>query len=159
MGVTYISETSKIRDKVIKYCEGRGLDIGAKHDKIKPDSIGIDRNKEVGVDVVCDALDLLFKSDVFDYVYSSHCLEHIVDTKAALKEWRRVLKQGGKLILYLPHKDLYKGVNLDHKHDFVPEDITTMLTDIGFKILENYVDDNAEEDKYSFTVVAEKIIK
>jgi hypothetical protein len=49
-------------------------------------------------------------------------------TTAALRAWWDILKVGGHLCLYLPHRDLYPnigsdGANPDHKHDFVPEDI------------------------------------
>ena len=36
-----------------------------------------------------------FESESVDYIVSSHMLEHIKDYKAALREWWRVIKQGG----------------------------------------------------------------
>ena len=41
-----------------------------------------------------------------DYVFSSHCLEHIRDWRRTMREFRRVLKPGGVLFLYLPHEDM-----------------------------------------------------
>ena len=43
-----------------------------------------------------------------DFVYSSHCLEHMVDVRIALLNWFRVVRKGGYLILYIPHRDLYE---------------------------------------------------
>jgi len=60
----------------------------------------------------------------FDFVYSSHCLEHIDLPRAALLRWRDVLKPGGYLVLLVPDEDMYEqGVwpstmNSDHKHTF-----------------------------------------
>lgn len=60
----------------------------------------------------------------FDFVNSSHCLEHMVDPHSALNNWLRVLRQGGHLLMLIPDEDLYEqGVfpstfNFDHKHTF-----------------------------------------
>jgi SAM-dependent methyltransferase len=37
-----------------------------------------------------------------DFVLSSHCLEHVANPLAALREWRRVTRAGGHLVLILP---------------------------------------------------------
>src|SRR6185369_2946929 len=44
-------------------------------------------------------------SDFYDFVISSHALEHTSNPLKALLEMRRVLKVGGILILVLPHKE------------------------------------------------------
>lgn len=148
-------ETSKIRDRIVKYCSGAGVDIGCSADKILPDAVGVDDDPGPQVDHVLDASrPLPFLSKTYDYVYSSHCLEDIADTEGTLNEWLRILVPGGFLILYLPHKDLYTGTNLDHKHDFVPRDITSILEAKGCEIVENFVDSGP--DRYSFCVVARK---
>lgn len=40
----------------------------------------------------------------FDFVVSEHVLEHLGNPLKALREWGRVLKPGGKLFLFLPHR-------------------------------------------------------
>jgi len=40
-----------------------------------------------------------FRDGVLDFVYSSHLLEDLVDTEAVLREWIRILRPGGRLIL------------------------------------------------------------
>lgn len=59
-----------------------------------------------------------------DFVHSSHCIEHLRDPFEGLKNWLRVVKPGGYVILLLPDEDLYEqGVfpstfNRDHKKTF-----------------------------------------
>jgi ADP-heptose:LPS heptosyltransferase/predicted SAM-dependent methyltransferase len=114
-----------------------------------------------GVDIKSelDRLDL-FADATQDYVFSSHLLEHIVDYKAALKEWWRVIKPGGYLVLYLPHKNFYPnigedGANPDHKHDFLPDDILEAMKEVGsWEMLEN--EERNQANEYSFLQVYKK---
>jgi len=41
----------------------------------------------------------------YEFVISSHCLEHIANPLKAIEEWIRVLKKGGVILLLLPHRD------------------------------------------------------
>jgi SAM-dependent methyltransferase len=41
--------------------------------------------------------------DSYDFLLSSHNLEHFANPIKALKEWQRVVKPGGHLVLVLPH--------------------------------------------------------
>ncbi len=43
-----------------------------------------------------------FKDNYFDIIISSDLLEHIKNDYKALSEWNRILKQGGKLIIFVP---------------------------------------------------------
>lgn len=60
----------------------------------------------------------------YDFVHSSHCLEHMVGPGIALDNWVRILKRGGHLVCVVPDEDMYEqGVwpstfNPDHKHTF-----------------------------------------
>lgn len=104
------------------FCVGKGLDIGFGGDLIVPNAQGYDF--EHG-----DAQFLSnLENETYDFVYSSHTLEHIPDIRTALKNWYRVLRKNGYLILYLPHRDLYEKkqalpsrFNDDHKHFFLLE--------------------------------------
>lgn len=102
------AETSKAKTRRIKegffekYTQGRGLDIGYGGDLISPNAAGYDF--EHGDAQYLNEL----KDGQYDFVYSSHTLEHLPDPALALKNWYRVLKKGGYLILYIPHRDLYE---------------------------------------------------
>lgn len=161
-------ESSKVCHIVIPYTQGKCLDIGCGLKKCWPGMIGLDNLKDYGgqrppdVDVVGDALDLsLFSDASMDGVFSSHYLEHVEDTEACLKEWWRVIKPGGYLTLYLPHKSFYPNIgtplaNTDHKHDFVPDDIINIMKKIGsWELLEN--EDRNKFEEYSMLLVFKKL--
>ena len=122
-GETSKAHARRAREKFFdKYCQGYGLDIGYGGDPIVSNVRGWDF--EHGDAQLLRGLD----DASFDFVYSSHLLEHLPDVKLALRNWWRVLKTGGYLILYLPHRDLYEKkttlpsrFNDDHAHFFLPD--------------------------------------
>lgn len=110
-----------------RYFVGRGLDIGGKPDPLclyqglfcKMGSVrtwDLEDGDAQYLDGVADC--------EYDFVHSSHCLEHLVDPMEGLKNWFRVVRPGGYLIVTVPDEDLYEqGVfpstfNRDHKWTF-----------------------------------------
>lgn len=78
-------------------CSGVGYDIGCmKKEWAFPGATPIDLSFEDP----WDALNLPSKE--MDYIFSSHCLEHIPNWVAVLEYWESVLRVGGVLFLYLP---------------------------------------------------------
>lgn len=162
------NESGKIVWELPQYTRGRGLDLGCGPNKAYPHFIGVDGRQDselFGIQMTPDITADCTKLDVFgsasmDFVYSSHLLEHIEDYRAALKEWWRVIKPGGHLVLYLPHKDFYPnigqhGANPDHKHDFAPQDIVTSMRQVGsWELLRN--DERNGGREYSFFQVYKK---
>lgn len=159
------NESKKIVWEVAKYLRGRGVDLGAGDFKVLPHAISVDNGNHAQFGFVmrpdvssdCEKLDV-FASASLDFVYSSHLLEHIEDTEAALKEWWRLVKLGGYMVLYLPDKRFYPnigqpGANPDHKHDFLPEDIISKMPD-GWDLVERQ--DRNENEEYSFLLVFKK---
>jgi len=130
---TTVSETSKVRHLVLAYCQGYGCDIGFGGDKIKKeDCAGIDyaapytSTGKDKVDIACDVINekIPVADNTFDYVYTSHLIEDIPDTKKGLQEFIRVLKPGGNLILVFPDQPKYEAhcrrtgqpLNMYHVH-------------------------------------------
>ncbi len=65
-----------------------------------------DRQRPPGIHYIREGIELKgIRSESYDFVLSSHTLEHIANPIRALREWLRVLKVGGTLVLILPHKD------------------------------------------------------
>jgi SAM-dependent methyltransferase len=74
----------------------------------------------------------------FDFVHSSHCLEHMRNVEEALANWLRILKPGGHLVITVPDEDLYEHgqwpsrFNRDHKWSFtVAKPISSMPRSIN----------------------------
>jgi len=55
-----------------------------------------------------DGLNLPFPTESQDTVYCSHALEHISDCIKVIQEWHRVTKNGGHIIVMVPHAHLYE---------------------------------------------------
>jgi SAM-dependent methyltransferase len=166
--VFFMSETSKIRDRVKHYFEtGRGADIGCGHyEKIVPEAIGMDAE---GADINMDLNDPPpFPHGSLDWIWSSHCLEHLHNYPLVLRHWWDAIRPGGLLGLYLPHRDYYDNAwNADHKHAFLPEHITEVIEAMGGEIVESDLDvDDVplserptryyQTERYSFLVIARK---
>jgi SAM-dependent methyltransferase len=65
-----------------------------------------DKQRAPGKQFVAEASDLGFVPDgTYDFVLSSHMLEHSANPLKVLREWLRLLKPGGALFLVLPHRD------------------------------------------------------
>ena len=164
------NEAAKIKHLIVPYTRGRVLDLGCGVAKCFPHFIGVDNGhhaREFGwehkpdVNVEdCARLDL-FRSEGVDAVFSSHLLEHIGDYRGALHEWWGLIKFGGHLVLYLPHKDYYPnigqpGANPDHKHDFEPRDIINAMREIDPYWALVLCENRNEGDEYSFLMVFQK---
>jgi predicted SAM-dependent methyltransferase len=111
----WLSETAKCRARLARYCTGCGVDLGPGGDPIVPHAIRVDLPQpysHVGslpVQLGGKAEELYwFRDGVLDFVYSSHLLEDYPDTEAVLREWLRVLKTGGNLILFCPDEQVYR---------------------------------------------------
>ena len=115
------SKTNKIRPAIFfeKYCQGSILDIGGGISSVTPGAEVFDL--EHG-----DAQKILeyLEPESFDCVYSSHCVEHMLDARAAIEQWWALTSPGGHMIIVVPDEDLYEqGVwpsmfNSDHKYTF-----------------------------------------
>ena len=79
-------------------CIGKGVDVGCNRlEWSYPGSIPVDPiiNGYGALEFPNDANEL-------DYIFSSHCLEHVEDWVGVLDYWKTRLKLGGTLFLYLP---------------------------------------------------------
>lgn len=73
----------------------------------------------VGRQYIGEASDLNeIDSASYDFVLSSHVIEHVANPLQTLSEWVRVLKQDGILVLLVPHKE----GTFDHKRPVTPLD-------------------------------------
>lgn len=108
------------------FCRGYGLDIGCGAWPLKTARpIDLKRGE--------DALEL--PAGQWEYIFSSHCLEHLPNPVAAIEHWKTRLVDGGVMFLYLPHPDMryWRPENCrKHLHLFWPADVAAMLKALGF---------------------------
>lgn len=108
-------EASKSGQRYKRYLVGKGIDIGCGPDPILPDAFCWDL--EQGDAQLLEDL----PDETFDYVFSSHCIEHMHSPLEALLNWWRVLRVNGYMVILAPDEDLYEQTcwpstyNDDHK--------------------------------------------
>lgn len=102
-----------------------------------------------------DALNFPDNCNNLDYIFSSHCLEHLQNWVVVLDYWTSKLKNGGVLFLYLPdYSQVYwrPWNNRKHLNILTPNILNDYLVDKGYsKIFVSSIDLNN-----SFMVMAEK---
>ena len=113
----------------LEVCKGVGLDIGCtKKEWALPGAIPIDKIFNDN----CDAMNL--PDMVVDYIFSSHCLEHLDNWVESLDYWTTRIKKGGVLFLYLPHRSQKYWLpfnNKKHIHYFDQEILREYIESSG----------------------------
>ncbi len=113
-----------------RFCKGRGLDIGGIKECHFPGAQIINKELPDGY----HATNL--PDEKYDYIFSSHTLEHVENFLETLLYWRGHLKETGVLFLYLPHPDMaywWPKNCKKHRRIWFPEDLIISLKGLGFK--------------------------
>ncbi|MCC6699522.1 MAG: methyltransferase domain-containing protein [Candidatus Hydrogenedentes bacterium] len=144
---------SHILETARRFCSGKGLDIGANQwpfpgatpvdDRLGENAYRLDRYPDGG----------------FDFIFSSHCLEHLARWQDALRLWIGKLRPGGVLFLYLPHESMLLwrpgGAWVGGTHKWSPtwQILLPFLQGEGMEVLEH----NPGCDEYwSFHIAARR---
>ncbi len=134
--------------------EGVGVDVGCKYPEWSyPGSVCVDLSFGDGF----EALNLPLAGQL-DYIFSSHCLEHIPDWEYVLEYWLTALKPGGKVFLYLPHTDNeYWDARFmptrRHVNNLTPDAVAYVMERVGFV----NVFKSERDAAYSFCVYGETL--
>ena len=133
-----------------QFCKGRGIDIGGTDSCHFPGAQIINLTKHDGYDAY------FLPPGPFDFIFSSHTLEHITNWRYVLHSWHDRLVPGtGVLFLYLPHPDMlywHPDNCTKHLHSFTPLMVANHLIQSGFSDVIY-----SQRDLYwSFSVVAFK---
>jgi len=98
---------------------------------IVPQAIGVDLGYPG-----YDGVTLPFADESFDAIYSSHCFEHIPDYCEVLRDWYRLLKIGGHIIIVVPHQQMFEKKrslpspsNPDHRRFYTVESLAGELAE------------------------------
>lgn len=99
---------NKIAHLIVAYTRGQGLDIGCSRQRAWPHFIGVETpkffpNSDASIKAEFDKL-AMFADGSMDFVFSSFTLHYLTAEKvsASLKEWARIIKKDGYLVLYVP---------------------------------------------------------
>jgi len=125
---------------VIKRLDGCNFAKKTVWEELKEGDNNFRYGNKTGYQYICEATDLSgISSETYDFVLASHCLEHIANPLKAIKEWLRVLKSKGLLLIVVPNKEY----TFDHKrpmtsfehllndfHNNIGEDDLTHLEEI-----------------------------
>ena len=113
-----------------KNLEIHGIDISSK-------AIKYSKNKGLQNTQVMDADKLKYGDKEFDIIIASDVLEHIENDNDALLEWKRVLKDNGFAIIFVPaimalwsHNDIYS----EHFRRYEKSQFRRRLINSGFNI-------------------------
>lgn len=138
--------------EVIDFCVGKGIDIGCQANRIVPRSAvyaecyGLEKDHQERfikpasrwtADGWGDGMHLVgFGDSTLDWAYAGHSLEdqpYLNGTIKMLNEMWRTVRNGGHVVLLLPHKRYYpnvgtKGANQAHQHDWLPEEFAKFVS-------------------------------
>lgn len=114
--------------------QARLLDVGCGPAKW-PSAVGIDQTAYPGVDVVwnLDRLPWPLDAGSFDAVLCRDSLEHVENVVAAMDEFHRLLKPGGRVIIVTPHVAHPSSFrDPTHKHHFTLGTFDYFTGDISY---------------------------
>lgn len=170
------SETARYRSLTVPLCVGNGCDVGSGGDPVVPWAIQIELpEKEYAFYHSGDkrlqpthafrgrADELPFMNSVLDFVYSSHLLEDFLDWRPCLREWTRVLKKGGSLIILMPDKVLWEAElkrgrtpNCLHRREGAVGELSAYAKEMGWRVIQDKLTALIPDD-YSILFVAKRI--
>jgi SAM-dependent methyltransferase len=111
-----------------KVFQGKGIDIGCGNDPILPDVDCFDV-KDGDANYICR-----YVKKQYDFVFSSHCLEHMKDPFHAVQQWWNLVKDNGYLYIVIPDEDLYEHGTFPSKYNTEHEWTFTVLKQKGTNI-------------------------
>jgi SAM-dependent methyltransferase len=119
-------------------CAGR---ISAGH------TFRFDERKSAGMQYAAEAADLsMIASDAYDFLLSSHMIEHTSNPIRVLLEWTRIVRPGGLQLMIVPNKELI----FDHRRTTTT--LQHMIDDFAAKRDENdltHLNESVELNDYS----------
>jgi SAM-dependent methyltransferase len=99
---------------------GDGIDIGAGDDPLMREghwpAVRSCRDFDVN-DGDANSIGEYCPRESYDFVYSSHCLEHMRAPEQALHEWWALVKPRGHLVVVVPDEDLYEQGHWPSRHN------------------------------------------
>lgn len=158
----------KRKEWILKWANkqnGLGIELGCGHSKTSGDILATDIVKKGGItnavegltseaDIVIDATTFssLFEDETFDFIISSHMIEHIEHDVKMLQCWLKKLKKDGILIIMTPDAR-YWDHSPDHVREYTPKQLRDLFSKFNVTILEL---DTADWHKTELNIVVRK---
>ncbi len=121
-----------------QYCghlEYVSQDFGKYDDEEKAEGIhGADKWKSKDCDIVSDIVQIPVEDESFDAILCSEVLEHLKNPVLAIKEFSRILKMGGILILTAPFCSLTHMASFYYSNGFSKHWYVDNLKEEGFEV-------------------------
>lgn len=168
-GLNYADHASQVKIKTVLGAIGKGkhvLDYGSgdgQHaaliqEHCSADVVGVDisskavemarkRNPTLAFHIIEDGKPLPFEKATFDVVFAGDVIEHLLDVDSLVREWNRVTKQDGLLIVTTPYHGFVKNVLIaltcfdqhfnprgEHIRFFTVETLKSCLEAAGFRV-------------------------
>lgn len=132
--IVNIRETPKTRWRAVPYTAGRGLDVGCGAERLFDTEfvLAIDNcadaaiGAQINPNITADGKELsIFAAGSFDYVFSSYMLQELPydQVPEALRNFFRVTKVNGNVVLYLPDDQQYPKVGQPNAHPLQKWDV------------------------------------
>ncbi len=139
--------------KYKKYCEHLNYvsqDFGGYDGKGNSEGLQMEKWDNTKLDITCDIINIPEKDTSFDAIMCIEVLEHLEAPHLAIKEFSRLLKTNGKLILTAPFCSLTHFAPHYYANGFSKYYYEKVLAKYGFKIIEikhngNYFEYLAQE--------------
>jgi SAM-dependent methyltransferase len=146
--------------RVLPRIQGRALDVGAGDNLLinlykqtaasaAKDSVGVDvHDAGGGCTIVPSSASLPFPDASFDTICFVACLNHIPERQAALREARRLIRPGGRLLITMINRwigalghalwwyseDKHRHVHHDEEPGLDPQEVRALIEGAQFKI-------------------------
>jgi SAM-dependent methyltransferase len=132
-------------------------DLGCSRNKTIDRAIGVDIEPVTDIQASIDNLPMIATESV-DTIISRHSIEHLSDCENALREWRRILKAGGRMILVVPDDEAINTLdpilsNGQHKQAFTRDSLVKLIESIPGLVVTTSTD--VVKD-WSFGLIVEK---
>lgn len=128
------------RDILRKICVGKGIDVGSSDRPISEEVDTLDLSPVYDPTFVANILNMPIDDGKYDFLIASHILEHVDNTIDALREIKRVVRDGGKIGIIVPHGEYVDYLDLGdtsmtHRMLFTVKTLEKYLLHVGFKII------------------------
>ena len=113
-----------------KYGEAEGVDVSE-------DALAFCRERGLDKVILGNGEELPYEDGTFDLVTAFDVVEHMDDDLAGLREMRRVLRPGGRVLLFVPAFMFLWGLQDDvsnHRRRYRLPELRRVLEDAGFEI-------------------------